>query len=375
MAVKLREIPKGSGKWFAQIDYKGKRKSKYIGKDKNQAKKIVDTLQAKLVLGDLNLDIGPEKFYREYAEKWLNYIRGTKSPATYERYNQIQRDYVLPVLGEKCITRIKRSTLKTLLLSLLDRNLSRKTVCLVRDVINGPFLFALDDEVIEQNPVSGLMKSLNLQVNKSITVEPMNPQESTLFLNTCKEAFPEHYPFFLCAFRTGMRLGELLALEWEDVDFNSRFIRVARSYKRKRVSSTKTGKVRRVDMSQTLKKGLEQLFVRRKKDSLKSGAGEPCPIVFHQNGRHMEQNTAQRLFNRILKRSGIRRMRFHDIRHTFASQLLSNGESPAYVKEQMGHSSIQITVDIYGHLIPSSNRSAVDRLDRTDLDATYAQPR
>jgi len=61
-------------------------------------------------------------------------------------------------------------------------------------------------------------------------------------------------------------------------------------------------------------------------------------------------------------------MRFHDIRHTFASLLLSNGESPVYVKEQLGHSSIQMTVDIYGHLIPNSNRNAVNSLDELSLD-------
>ncbi|NLC70672.1 MAG: site-specific integrase [Desulfuromonadaceae bacterium] len=78
---------------------------------------------------------------------------------------------------------------------------------------------------------------------------------------------------------------------------------------------------------------------------------------------------ARKFFDRILKKAGIRRMRFHDLRHTFASQLLANGESPVYVKEQMGHSSIQMTVDIYGHLIPNSNRSAVDRLDQTQTNA------
>jgi integrase len=65
----------------------------------------------------------------------------------------------------------------------------------------------------------------------------------------------------------------------------------------------------------------------------------------------------------IKEAAKLRRVRFHDLRHTFASQLLSQGESPAYVKEQMGHSSIQVTVDIYGHLIPGGNRAAVDKLD------------
>jgi integrase len=63
-------------------------------------------------------------------------------------------------------------------------------------------------------------------------------------------------------------------------------------------------------------------------------------------------------------------MRLHDIRHTFASLLLSRGESPVYVKEQLGHSSIKMTVDIYDHLIPSSNRGAVNRLDSTQPSAT-----
>jgi integrase len=88
----------------------------------------------------------------------------------------------------------------------------------------------------------------------------------------------------------------------------------------------------------------------------------------------MEQNYIRRIFKRVLKKAGIREMRLHDTRHTFASLLLSNGESPVYVKEQLGHSSIQITVDIYGHLIPSSNRKAVNRLDNSQQSATHTQP-
>ena len=69
------------------------------------------------------------------------------------------------------------------------------------------------------------------------------------------------------------------------------------------------------------------------------------------------------MFHKLLENAELRRVRFHDRRHTFASLLLQNGESRVYVKEQMGHSSIQVTVDIYGPLIPGANRQAVDRLD------------
>jgi len=67
-------------------------------------------------------------------------------------------------------------------------------------------------------------------------------------------------------------------------------------------------------------------------------------------------------------------MRFHDVRHTYASQLLSNGESPVYVKEQLGHSSIMMTVDIYGHLMPSSNGEAVNKLDKVAPERTLCAP-
>jgi integrase len=86
----------------------------------------------------------------------------------------------------------------------------------------------------------------------------------------------------------------------------------------------------------------------------------------------MEQNFVRKIHNRILRKAGIRKIRIHDLRHTYASLLLSKGESPAYVKEQLGHHSIQMTVDIYGHLIPSSNRQAVNKLD--DLSAPQVHP-
>jgi integrase len=81
-----------------------------------------------------------------------------------------------------------------------------------------------------------------------------------------------------------------------------------------------------------------------------------------------------RVFKKVLSKAGLREIRIHDIRHTFASLLPTNGESPVYVKEQLGHSSIQMTVDIYGAPIPSANRAAVNKLDDAQPDATHTQP-
>ena len=85
-----------------------------------------------------------------------------------------------------------------------------------------------------------------------------------------------------------------------------------------------------------------------------SGDREGNPIDMH--------NVKNRHFYRCLKLAGLRRLRFHDLRHTFASLLIQNGESLAYVRDQLGHSSIKLTVDVYGHLVPGANRKAVNRL-------------
>jgi integrase len=80
------------------------------------------------------------------------------------------------------------------------------------------------------------------------------------------------------------------------------------------------------------------------------------------------------VFFLALKHAKLRRIRFHDMRHTFASWLIANGESLVYVKEQLGHHSIQITVDTYGHLIPGANRKAVNALDDPDWEMTSGKP-
>lgn len=377
MGVKIREKPKGSGVWWIFINHHGRRKSKRVG-DLATAKEVAKKVGAKLVLGQFAInedEVSESPTLKEYSILWLDdYIKPLRRLSTYERYTDILKRYVYPALGDKQLDEIKRFEIRNLLLKMHKKGLSRSMICLVRDVISGPMGYAVDEEILQANPVSGILKRLKLEREKKITIEPMTPEEVDLFLQICLKFFPDYYAFFLCAFRTGMRLGEILALRWADVDWNQKFIRVERSYKRGTVDKTKTGKARRVDMSDQLALTLKTLQTARKKEGLKEGRGEPIEIIFHRNRKHMEQNFIRRVFKRVLKKAGIREMRLHDIRHTYASLLLSNGESPVYVKEQLGHSGIDITVDIYGHLIPSSNRGAVNRLDNPHPNAPYTHP-
>ena len=362
--VSVRELKKGSGIFYVHVYANGKRKSKKIG-SKRLAEEVAGKIRAKMLLGDLDLE--PKKMFTfaEYSLLWIeNYIQPVRRPSTTERYSGILKKYVLPVFGKKPLDKIIRADVKSFLLHLHKEGLSRSTLSLCRDVLSGVLTQAIDDELIHVNPVVGVLKMLKLERDKKIPVEPMTFKEVALFLDTCQRLQPDYYPLFLTAFRTGMRMGEVLALEWRDIDFNGNFIRVERSFKRGNVGGTKTSKARRVDMSDQLHNELDRLHTQRLQEALVKGRDYPNNIIFHhKDGGHISQNTLRGIFKRLLVKSGIRELRFHDIRHTFASLLLTNGESLTYVKEQLGHSSIQMTVDIYGHLIPGSNRDAVNRLD------------
>jgi integrase len=154
---------------------------------------------------------------------------------------------------------------------------------------------------------------------------------------------------------------------------------VQRNLSRGKISATKSGKDRKVDMSAQLAEVLSELLSKRRADALHREMEKPADerrdaatvvnevmegwLFQTPIGTQIDPSNLRKRFNRLLTDAKMRRIRFHDLRHTFASLLLQNGESPAYVKEQMGHSSIQVTVDIYGHLVPGGNRQAVDRLD------------
>jgi len=378
MGVVVREKVKGSGEWWVFIRHNGKRKSKKIGNDKDLAIDVAEKINARLVLKEFDLDTEPEQeapLFERYAELWVEgYIKPLRRTTTYERYKSVLAMYVNPTLGKIPIDQIRRGDVRNLFLGHYKRGLSKSTIGLIRNVISGVIGHAVDEELIPVNPVTGITRKLQLERDRKINIEPLTQDEVNLFLNTCLKHYPEHYPMFLCAFRTGMRLGELLALKWDDIDWHGKYIKVDRSFRHGRMTGTKTGKARRVDMSDQLMDGLKSLYKTRKEEALRFGKGEIIEIVFHRKGLPLSQNSARGLFKRILPKAGLRNMRFHDIRHTFASLLLSNGQSPVYVKDQLGHSSIQITVDIYGHLIPSSNREAVNQLDEAAPCGTPMAP-
>ena len=199
---------------------------------------------------------------------------------------------------------------------------------------------------------------------------------------------PERYALFLTALREGLRLGELFALQWRDIQFGesdddlNRFILVRHNFTRGQFTSTKSRKERRVDLSKELRRELLKLRDKRILEAVTRGDfdefRQPCisKLVFPSQigGPLNGSNVFNRDFLPSLEAAGIRRVTFHALRHTFASLLIQQGTSPAYVKEQMGHSSIQVTVDIYGPLIPDGNLVRSTPLTRKQVRC-HPQPR
>jgi integrase len=355
--VIVKELVKGSGEWWIFFEQDGRRKRRKVNGDRQLAELVADQIRKILETGDTDIPVSSVNranyTFAEYSTIWLeDYIKSMRKASTYERYNQLLRDYILPAFSKMELADINRGDVRDFI-SRMNLNLSSSSVLVMRDVISGVFNHAIDDEIITVNPCSGILKRMKLERRSKPKINPYTKEEMNQFLEFCRQSYSAKYPLFLCAFKTGLRIGELLALEWKDIDFKKKKIAVGKSFRRGVVGETKTGKDRKVDMTDQLCKVLQGLHSERKR----------VEIVFHESGKRIPQNTLRRLFSRITDNASMRKIRFHDIRHTYGSLMVSSGAALNYVKEQMGHSKISITVDTYGAYIPQSGRALVNLLD------------
>ena len=160
-----------------------------------------------------------------------------------------------------------------------------------------------------------------------------------------------------------MRIGEALALRPEDLDFRARAIWVRRGVYQGVVSTPKTGKGRRVDMSEQLARVLQGWRTLQAAEAVVAGRPQSAWLFPGPAGAMASYRAVRGRWRTLQRRAGVRYRTLHQLRHTFASLLLQQGEALVYVRDQLGHASIRLTVDTYGHLVPGANRQAVNRLD------------
>ena len=164
---------------------------------------------------------------------------------------------------------------------------------------------------------------------------------------------------------TGARQGEVLGLKWSDVDFQTKQVHISRTFNHGRFFIPKTkGSARRIDIAPTVHKELAVW-------KLKSGGQDEDLIFPNEAGQPLNySNVVQRYFLKALKDAEIPRLRFHDLRHTYASLLIEQGENIKYVQTKLGHSTPTVTLNIYSHLLKDSNQEAACRLESTIFQST-----
>jgi integrase len=328
--------------------------------------------------------VDPEIKVEPYSVRWLTLVTPTLKPSTVGNYSQRLRVHIVPAFGPIKVRQLQRGQIKTLLAEKLASGLAVDSVRLIHATIRAMLNAAVDDGVILANPANKLGKILRLVRSKSARqeeIKALDRAQVTVFLATTLETTPRLYPLFLTLARTGLRIGEALALQWSDLDFKGREIRVQRAVTNDgTIGTPKSGHGRTVDMSTSLRDVLQRhqaklaaawLEQKPKRDDAGNELPKgPMPLWTFPSDvwTPMDHANVGKAFKRVLKDAGLPLHHSpHDLRHTFASLLLQQGESVQYVQRMLGHASITLTVDTYGKWLPMGNKAAVDRLDDVDL--------
>ncbi len=367
MGVRVRQKTKGKGNpWWVFVTHNGRRTSRKVG-DKKAAETVASTIRAKLQLGEFGFEEQkPVPTFKEYANIWLKTdLKANCKKSTAENYRGFLRRHILPEFGNLRVTDINKRTVKSFLLEKFNAGYSKSLCGQLKGVISGVLNVAVDDEAIPANPALQLGKGFLKEKDKKKTIDVLTSEELKQLLDTVERDFSEHYPFFLALSRTGMRIGEALGLKWQDLDFNSRTIEICRSYYRARITRPKNGKTRLVDMSLQLAETLKMHETNCKRKGLALGLGEAPEFVFTgpRGGLIDLSPWRKKVFHKAVRASGVKKIRIHDIRHTYASLRISKGDNVADVSKQLGHHSVKFTMDCYYHWFPGKKKSEVDGLD------------
>lgn len=254
----------------------------------------------------------------------------------------------------KSIRKYKTETGKTIKLTEeKEFTASNKTVNNYLTLVNSIFNYAIDLDIIDKNPANKVKK---LKVPHK-EMDFLSTNEIFILLETAKEYYPDVYPLIFTAIFTGARKGEILGLTWDKIDFKNKKITINQSLYNGSLQEPKTKtSIRKVDIVDELTNVLKE----HKQQTTKL-----TKFVFHNaNGNYIDpDNLIKRRFNPLLKKAGLKKVRFHDLRHTYASLLISKNLPIKYIQRQLGHSSIQVTLDRYGHLMPEVYDNAINELN------------
>ncbi len=301
--------------------------------------------------------------FADAAAEWLRYIehdRGRK-PSTLAGYKAIVRSQLLPAFGAMRIEEITPTVIERWLDS-IERSANTRTKALV--LLHGIFQRARKVWGLRFNPAAEVEKP---SLQRSGDIDVFSPEEVWALVRAA--ASEQDAALFLTAAFTGLRRGELLALRWRDVDFAGSVIRVRASYTERVLTTPKSGKVRSVPMAPDVASALAQLGRRERFTS------DDDLVFVGQVGSYLDGSALRRRYDATLERAGLRKLRFHDLRHTFGTRMIAKADIRR-VQEWMGHADIQTTMK-YLHYAPREEdaRLVADAFRLADLPVNRAAER
>jgi integrase len=364
---------RSDGRWMARYTVyttKGPKRKSFYAKTRKEAsdkmaKALSDSAEG-IVYEDDNMTMG------EYLDRWLKgSVRGSVRKSTYDRDAYIVVNHIKPALGRIKVKKLSPAHVQSFYRDRLDTGLSPSTVHKMHAVLHKALAQAVKWHMVPRN----VTEATDPPKPAPKEMRPLSTEEVHKLLEAAHGDRLE--ALYVLAVTTGMRRGELLALRWQDVDLENATISVrstlTRDGGRYTIGEPKTKKSRRsvqltASAVQALKRHLEHQL---RYIEILGDQYEDRGLVFTTDtGSPINpSNLRQRSLASLLEKAGLPHIRFHDLRHTCATILLSKGVHPKFVQELLGHATIAITLDTYSHIMPgmgdATARAMEDALSST----------
>jgi integrase len=287
----------------------------------------------------------------DWLEQWLERQKKHLKSSTHDGYRKIVFNVLIPEFGQKTLSEFRRSDVRDWC---NKQKASNKRLSNVQSVLRAALQAALDDDLIESNPLHGWCYSRKEAPSPVDEIDPFTTDEQSALLAACRD--PQHRNLFQFAFWTGLRTSELVALKWGDIDWRRNIVRISRA-KTQASDEHETTKTRRGTRDVKLLDPAVDALVAQKSHSYLAGLevflnplyGEPWVG---------DQAIRSSAWIPALKRAGIRYRNPYQTRHTYASMMLSASENPVWIAGQMGHADTAMIFRNYGRWIEDTSSNA-----------------
>ena len=311
---------------------------------------------------------------RQWLEQWLETVSAEVAPKTHERYGEIVRNFLVPALGNLPLTKLAPVHIQQAYngwaaggrLDGKPGGLSPQSRRHIHRILRTALSRALEQQVIARNPADAFKKRLPKVERRKLAT--LSAEQSARLLEAI--AHSRVYWPVLLALSTGMRRGEVLAVRWKNVDLERGMLRVMESLEQTkaeiRFKPPKTGRHRVITLPAYAVVDLRRLRRQQAEELLVLGirqTGETL-LCARANGEPHQPLSLTYEFARFMGRmKDLPRVRFHDLRHSHATQLLASGVHPKIASERLGHASVGITLDLYSHVTETMQEDAAVKLD------------